>query len=408
MTALAILSVRTVPAQEALRNSLAGNAAAEARSRQTESLPYTVKMGDFRLLLTPSLGLDWNDNINISGGSSQEDFILRPLLRLNASYPITRHNLLRLNLGVGYDHYFNHDQYSGFRLQSGSEISFDTYVKDFWFNFHDRFEYTQDSAGHSAVANSGRYGGFDNTVGLTATWDLQDLVLTAGYDHNNFISSSSEFSYTDRSTEMFVSRAGFRIHPRLTVGIEGTAALTSYDEKLLNDNTSYSGGIYADWRPGNYFSIQPRVGYTYYDFDQTSPFIRAVDQDGWYADITLSHHITEAMTYSLTAGRELRLGIQADSMEDWYVRPNLNWRALDDLNLNVFLSYETGSQGSSRQIGALAEEYDWFGAGLGLSYPLMKKLTASLNYRLTIRSSDALSRDYTQNVVGLLFTYHLQ
>ena len=51
------------PAQEALTYSLAGQAAAEARRNQTQNQPYTVKSGDFRLLVTPSLGLDYNSNV---------------------------------------------------------------------------------------------------------------------------------------------------------------------------------------------------------------------------------------------------------------------------------------------------------------------------------------------------------
>ena len=65
---VAFISLASLPAlaQEALRDSLAGDAAAEARKIQLESLPYTIKSGDFRLLVVPSLGLDWNDNVNIS------------------------------------------------------------------------------------------------------------------------------------------------------------------------------------------------------------------------------------------------------------------------------------------------------------------------------------------------------
>jgi len=56
---------------------------------------------------------------------TRQDFILSPLVQLNASYPITRNNLLSLNVGAGYDKYFDHNQYSTWRLQSGTELSFD-------------------------------------------------------------------------------------------------------------------------------------------------------------------------------------------------------------------------------------------------------------------------------------------
>jgi hypothetical protein len=40
-----------------------------------------------------------------------------------------------------------------------------------------------------------------------------------------------------------------------------------------------------------------------------------------------------------------------------------------------------------------------------LSYPLMKKLLLSLNYRLTLRSSDIHDREYAQNLVGIKLSY---
>src|SRR6267154_2597039 len=84
LTVLIMLAFSGAPAQEALRNSQAGDAAAQARIVQSESLPYTIKSGDFKLLVVPSLGLDWNDNINISKTNALQDFILTPQVQLNA------------------------------------------------------------------------------------------------------------------------------------------------------------------------------------------------------------------------------------------------------------------------------------------------------------------------------------
>ena len=145
-----------------------------------------------------------------------------------------------------------------------------------------------------------------------------------------------------------------------------------------------------------------------YLFRQTSFFIRAVDQDAWYAGLTLDHAITEAVSYSLSAGHELRLGIQADSIEDWYLRPAVNWHIIKDLNLATSFSYEHGTQGQGYQAGFSSETYDWFGLGFTMSHPIFKKLSGSLSYRLTLRSSDAASREYTQNLVGLQLQYLLQ
>jgi hypothetical protein len=73
------------PAQDALRDSLAGDAVAEAQRRGEVETAYTIKQGDFRMLLTPSLGLEWNDNININSSGQLQDFILEPMVGLSLS-----------------------------------------------------------------------------------------------------------------------------------------------------------------------------------------------------------------------------------------------------------------------------------------------------------------------------------
>jgi hypothetical protein len=396
------------PAQDALRDSLAGDAAAEAQRRGEMETPYTIKTGDFRMLLTPSLEMDWNDNINVVSSGQQEDFILRPMLGLSASYPLTYRNVLRLNTTIGYDIYLEHPNYSGVRVFSGSVLSFDTYIKDFWINVHDRFQYTRDSAGEAAVAATGYYGGLDNFAGVSVTWDLEDVVTTLSYDHENYISSSSQFDYLNRASELLVSRAGFRFHPTLTAGLEGTGSFTTYDQAvLLNNSIGYSAGVYGDWHPGHYTEVQLHGGYTEYFFEQTSPVLPAVDQNAWYVGLTANQDITEAISYSISAGHELRIGIQADSVEDWYVRPGINWKFMKDISFNTSCGYEHGQQLLASQ-PASSETYDWFWVGLGASYGLTKNLRAGLTYRVTERYSDVADRGYSQNIVGLQLNYLLQ
>jgi hypothetical protein len=400
-----LATARLATAQEALRTSLAGDAAAEARHIQSESIPYTFKSGDFRLLVTPSLALDWNDNINLSRDNTESDFILRPLVALNASYPIGTHNLLNLSVDFGYDKYINHNEFSQWRLDSGSELSFDVYVKDFWINFHDRFQYSQDAAQEAAVAGTGSYGTFQNTAGLSGTWDLEDIVLTLGYDHQNVMSLASQFNNMNSASEMVVARAGLRVHPKLTVGVEGTATFMTYDQAVLNDNKQYSAGIYGDWRPGSYFSVQPRFGYTIFESSQTSSSVTGGNLTSWYANLTLAHQATDFLSYSLSAGHEIRPGIQSDAIEDSYIRSSADWKVIKDVTLQPSLFYEHGKEGGGQQASLLENNYNWYGGGLSLSYSPMKKVRISMNYRLTLRSSNVASREYSQDMVGLQITY---
>jgi hypothetical protein len=249
-------------------------------------------------------------------------------------------------------------------------------------------------------------------------------VLTAGYDHQNSISSFAEFNYLDYSAELALVRAGFHARPDLTAGAEASASFTTYDYAVLNNNESYSAGAYADWKPGSYFRVQPRAGYTTYQFQHTSQSdqvfnpggaalgpagesIQTRDLNTWYADLTVTHQASKAASYAFSAGHEIRVGIESDLIEDWYVRPNVTWTIVKDLGLNTSLSYEHGNQGAGNETGNLTETYDWFGGGLSLSYPLMKRLMLSLNYRLTLRSSNLPSLEYSQNQVGLRLAYQL-
>lgn len=159
---------------------MAGDAAAEARTLQMQNQNYTFKNGDFMMLLTPSLNLGWNDNVNLSKTNAEDDFIVSPTMGITASYPLTQRNLLQLNLTVGYNDYISHSDLSTLYLQSGSELSFDIYIKDFWINLHDQFSYVQDSSQNANVANTGVYGTFQNTAGLSGTWDLNDVTLALG------------------------------------------------------------------------------------------------------------------------------------------------------------------------------------------------------------------------------------
>ena len=413
LVAALALTASLAPAQEALRNSMAGDAAAEARNLQQQSQAYTVKSGDFRLLVTPSVGFDWNSNINAAHTNALQDFILFPALGLDMSYPLTQGNLLRLNVVFGYQDYLEHSEYSTWNVQSGSALSYDIYVKDFWINLHERFSYVQNSSQQAAVANTGTYGTGQNTAGFNTTWDLADTTLSLGYDHQNVFSTSQQYNYTDHASELVVGRGGFKFHPTLTAGLEGTISSTAYDQPVLNNNMGYSAGVYADWQPGHYLHVQPRFGYTIYQSQQTSQTIPASNQNAWYLDLTATHDISDAVSYSFSAGHELTLGIYGDTIEDWYVRTMLSLRIVRDLTLNTSFSYQNGTQGiqytpgSPTVPGSASENYNWFTWSIGLSRPLIKRLTIGLNYQLTLRTSNYASRAYNQNLVGLQLTYNL-
>src|SRR5437870_13638232 len=56
--------------QDAVRPSLAGEAAAEARRQDIERIPYNLLVGPIRFRFSATLGVEYNDNINLSDDRS--------------------------------------------------------------------------------------------------------------------------------------------------------------------------------------------------------------------------------------------------------------------------------------------------------------------------------------------------
>src|SRR6476619_7703837 len=53
-------------AQDAIRPSLAGEAAAEARRQSIDKIPYNLQAGPIKFRFSATMGVEYNDNINLA------------------------------------------------------------------------------------------------------------------------------------------------------------------------------------------------------------------------------------------------------------------------------------------------------------------------------------------------------
>src|SRR5438045_7002728 len=262
-----------VRAQDAVRPSLAGEAAAEARRQSIDKIPYNLEIGPIKFRFSASLGLEYNDNVNLAeDGSftfssptgpitvrtqSQEDIILRPIINLDALWPITQLNTLRFDIGIGHAFYVDHSNYdtNSILISPGSQLAFDIFVGDFRINLHDRFSLQQDPIAEIALSNVADYGRFENTAGVSVLWDLNQAVVTLGYDHYNFVSTNSVFDYLDRNAEIVSGTIAFTPSSTMTVGLEGSFVDPYYDQNLLNDSRRYSAGGFIETTITSYLQL---------------------------------------------------------------------------------------------------------------------------------------------------------
>src|ERR1700730_2842524 len=151
-------------AQDAIRPSLAGQDSYEARQEDVSRIPYNLLLGPVRFRVGATVGVEYNDNINYADdgtavipnptgpgfitirSNSQDDVIVTPNLTLDAIWPVTQLNTLRLDLGIGYAFYLDHSKNDTdyILVAPKSQIAFDIFVSDFRINIHDRMQLQQD------------------------------------------------------------------------------------------------------------------------------------------------------------------------------------------------------------------------------------------------------------------------
>jgi len=227
-------------------------------------------------------------------------------------------------------------------------------------------------------------------------------VLSLGYDHFNFIASSSTYDYLTRASDFFVARASFHVHPSATVGLEASGGPTTYQQPILSPNIMYSFGAFADWKATEHIRLQPRAGFYQYFFSNEGLSGAGTEQNGYYFSLKLIHDLKWNIDYTLEGGHESFLGNQSALTEQWYAALGVNWRMIKNISMSTGLRYENATQ-----VGQFADNYERVFASLRLSCPIKPKLTTSLEYRYWLKNDEvSVNNDYEQNRVVLQIAYH--
>ena len=398
-----LLLAPAVRAQEAVRPSLAGETAAEARRQSIEQIPYNLLVGPVRFRFSVTSGIEYNDNINLAETNKQEDLIFRPQFNIDAIWPVTQLNTLRLDLGLGYSFYVNHPNANtnGVVIAPGSQLSFDIFVQDFRINLHDRFSLQQDPVSQLQLSNVVDYGRFENTAGVSVLWDLNKAVLTFGYDHYTYVSTTDAFSYLDRNAEELTFSAYFALTSTTGAGLESSGVFNYYDQSVLNDSVTYSVGPFIETQLTNYLKIRASAGYQFINFDSGGSVGDTSDQSDFYANVLLSHRINAAISQTLAAGHESQLGVNSNFVALNYVRHTATWNIINHVLLATELFFEDGDDSG----GLFSEHIQRYGGAATVGYQLTPHVTLGLRYQYTQKQSDQPLRDYKQNRVSFDGTY---
>jgi hypothetical protein len=422
LIAMTLLASVSIYAQDAVRPSLAGQDAYNARQEDVSRIPYNLLVGPVRFRVGATVGVEYNENINYAEVNTQDDVIITPNLTIDMIWPITQLNTLRLDLGIGYSFYLDHsdDNTDYILVAPKSQLAFDIFVGDFRINLHDRFQVQQDPIQEGALSNVTNYGRFENTAGLSVLWDLNKLLLQVGYDHYNFVAVNSDFDYLNRNAEMVGGSAAFIVNPTITIGAEGNAVFTRYDNNdsantndigVLNNNEEYSVGGFAEVALTSNLKARVAGGYQWIDFDHNFvtfffgpvgvPFQDHKDSDDYYVNGLISHRINAQITQTLSAGHENQLGVNSNYITLNFVRHAVSWNILRNTLLTTEFFFEDAEESG----GVINENFQRIGGAVTLGYQLTPHLTLGVRYQGTSKDSDVFLRDYNQNRVSVDGTY---
>ncbi len=390
-------------AQDAVRPSLAGEASAEARRQSIEKIPYNLLAGPIRFRFSATFGVEYNDNINLAEVNKQDDFIIRPQMNINAIWPITQLNTLKLDIGLGYSFYLDHpsNDTNGVLIAPGSAIGFDVFVGDFRINFHDRISLEQDPVSEIALSNVVDYGRFQNTAGVSVLWDLNKAVATFGYDHYNYVSTTSAFDYLNHNSEELSGSIYFTATNTTGIGLESNAVFTYYDQNFLNNSTTFSAGVFLETQVTNYLKVRVAGGYQGIWFDSGGGVMDNNDLNDFYANILISHRVNSVLTHSIAAGHETQLGLNSNYIMLNYVRYTASWNIIRNTLLSTEFFYEDADDSG----GIFSEHAQRIGGALTIGYQLTQHVTLGARYQYTTKDSDQPLRSYDQNRVSLDGTY---
>jgi len=439
LLALSMFAGAGLYAQDAIRPSLAGQEAADAREQDVSRIPYNLLLGPVRMRVGATVGVEYNDNINYSDDGSAvvlgpfgptlisvhpvDDVIVTPNLTIDMIWPVTQLNTLRVDLGIGYAFYLDHSNNDTDYLLVApkSQIAFDIFVGDFRINLHDRMQLQQDPIEEGAISNVVNYGRFENTAGVSVLWDLNKLLLQVGYDHYNFISTTNAFDYLDRNSDILQGSLAFIVNPTITIGVEGNVVFTRFDHTNLNDNEDYSLGGFIEAQVTNNLKLRAAGGFQWIDFDHNfvilpfGPFAVIVpdhqDLQDYYVNGMATHRINAQLSQSVSAGHENQLGVNSNYITLNYVRHTLTWNLIRNTLLSTEFFYEDAEESGgfagifSPVPAGTGEHFHRIGGAITLGYQLTPHITLGVRYQGTSKDSNLLLRDYSQNRVSVDGTY---
>ena len=366
---------------------------------------YNLAVGPLRLNVAAGVGMEYNDNINLSDHDRQSDFIFRPSLNLDSIWQLSDLNTLRFSIGVSYAKYFDHPQYDtrGVLFSPNSELAMTIMVGQVAITLRDRLSYQEDPYAIPTISNQAVFRRYENLVGAQADWDVNSLThLTVGYDHYNLWAiDSSAFAEASHSIDTVFIRPSVKLGPTFTLGLDASYNYIQYDTSVFNNASSILVGPYIDWNITEATRFYLEGGFQDYKTKSGGAIGNVGDQNSYYIKAEIDNRLSDYFNQRLSFSKTTETGYTSQYYELWHVEYAADWKLTPSLVLDPVLFYE-----HYRTSGGAAENGDRFGTDLGLRYILTPSVTLGADYRFVLNDSNIPDSSYYQNLVLLSLFYN--
>jgi len=410
------------------RLSLTGWRALRA-TRIPERTRANIRVGQVEVRFDVGFGVTFDSNVNLSNDNPISDLILEPTFNINLRWAMSRVNELELQVGLQYQKYLrsvDRDR-SGILLDPNTELAYRVFVGDFLFTVYERPSISQDDTNQSGLTNVASFRLFENNAGIIGLWDLNDVLLSAGYDRGDVFSLNDNFTEQDRSTNAFFASVALRLTPTDLGGFRGVFSTTRYREDIQNDFDYIELGAFLESTLSRYTSITVAGGVQHFEFfptgtpiteqefitqqetasatgeeitsvpgtlgggNFTGPFVRA----------QIFNVLNRYMTQSLALGVEASASSFSNFQEIYFVNYGLQWRWNPRTTFALDLTFEHVNVS-----GGAGADYDRFILDLGLRRQLSRRFNLTINYIGEVQAAETSVQSYTRNRLEIGLDYN--
>jgi hypothetical protein len=372
-----------------------------------------VKLGPVNLGFGLYQAFEYNDNVNRgSDGNEISDVISSTMVRIDANYQVTQNNRLSLSTAIGFDRYFENQNFApygdnGFALNilPGSTLAFDIKAGPVYITVYDRFSVRPATRNDFSASRNLVFGVFQNDLGVAANWQINsDWTLSLNLMNSMARSISEEqdisgnptgndFSQFNRTTNSLQGTLAYSPNRSWVIGAEGGVTQVEYDEDFNNNGLLNNLGAFVVLPIGSATTLRAAAGIQIFEFDVgPSPVLGGgsapssissvsgtgdtSDLSDFYYNLTLTNRLNSRVIQSLSVGHESSLNILSNYVTADYINYGISFVAWKGSRINLS-AYTENAQTSG---GVFNQDTLQYGFDAYLTHRLNSRTTFGLGY----------------------------